>query len=339
MTGPRIAVFGAGLVGQRHVEQAVAQARLGAIVDPSDAAAELAKTLGVPHFAGPAECVGQLELDGVVIATPNHLHADHAVMCLEAGIPVLIEKPVADTMENADRIVAASRKTKVAALVGHHRRHNPIVQCAKDTIAQGALGDIVTVTGQFWLYKPDDYFQSAWRKGPGAGPTLINFVHDIDLLRHFCGEVVEIQAMRSNLQRGQGVEDTAAVLMRFDCGALGTFSISDTVVSPVSWEMTSGENPIYPHHSGACYTIGGTQASLSIPDLRLWQHDGPRSWWNPIHARDLSVVPADAFERQFAHFIDVIHGADPIVTAEDARDSLAVVLKVLEAELQGNDTP
>lgn len=288
---------------------------------------------GVPYFPTPEACLEAVKPDGVVIATPNHLHTVHALLCMNRGIPVLIEKPIADTRENAAAIVQTAAMTGTPVLVGHHRRHNPIVEKAKQVVDAGTLGEIVTAQGQFWLYKPDDYFEAAWRTGPGAGPTMINLIHDIDLLRHFCGDLEEVQAMRSNRRRGFEVEDTAAILMRFRSGTLGTFSLSDTVVAPYSWEMSSGENPIYPHRPGPCYMLGGTEASLSIPDLKLWTHEGTRSWWNPITAEVLTVPAADAFERQFLHFLDVIDGAAPRVSAREGQQSLAAVLDVLQATL------
>ena len=63
---------------------------------------------------------------------------------------------------------------------------------------------------------------------------------------------------------------------------LGTISVSDTVVSPWSWELTSGENPAYPHTGETCYTVGGTLGSLSIPHLDLWRNPAEPSWWEPI---------------------------------------------------------
>ena len=336
---PRIAVIGAGLIGRRHAEQARAQADLCAIADPAEDAAAFAASLDVPHYSDLETCLSASRPDGFVVATPNHLHAEHAIACLEAGIPVLIEKPLSDTLETADKIVDAADRTGVPALVGHHRRHNPIVKQAKAAIEAGLLGEIVAVQGQFWLYKPEEYFDAAWRKRAGAGPILINLIHDIDLLRHFCGEITEITSMRSNRQRGFGVEDTAALICRFDTGALGTFSLSDTVVAPWSWEMTASENPIYPHCPGSCYKIGGTQGSLSVPDLALWTHDGPRSWWNPISAQSLNAAHEDAFALQFTHFLDVIEGAQPLVDAKEGRESLKAVLSVLDAPLLGKDVP
>lgn len=329
---PKIVVCGAGLVGARHVAQAAMQAELAAIVDPSADARELAARYAVPHFSDLGESLGKVKPDGVVIATPNHLHAEQAVQCLEAGIPVLIEKPIAGDAVSAARIVETQERTGVPVLIGHHRRHNPIITRAKAIIESGELGDLVAVTGQFWLYKPEDYFDVTWRTQPGAGPLFINCIHDIDLLRHLCGEITEVQAMRSNRQRAHAVEDTLALTLRFAGGALGTFSVSDTVVAPWSWELTSGENSIYSVTPESCYRIGGTQQSLSLPDLHRWSHVGPRSWWSDMAATPIETPMMDAFVAQFTHFLKVIGGALPLVSAQEGQASLAVVLQALRAD-------
>lgn len=339
MPPPRIAVVGAGLIGRRHAEQAARHGALCAVVDPSEAGADVAAEFGAPHFAALQDCLAAIRPDGAIVATPNDLHRAHAIACMEAGVPVLIEKPIADTLDAADQIVEAIARTGTPALIGHHRRHNPIVKRAKTAIMEGALGDIVVVQGQFWLYKPDDYFDASWRRGAGAGPTLINLIHDIDLLRHLCGEIIDISAMRSNRQRGLDVEDTAALTLRFENDALGAFTLSDSVAAPWSWEMSSAENPIYPHRPGSCYRIGGTKGALSVPDLQLWTHDGPRSWLNPISAKSLKAASTDAFSLQFAHFLDVICGAQPLIDASEGRASLRAVMSVLDAPLFGKAMP
>ncbi len=329
MSALQIAVLGCGLIGKRHIAQARKHGVLCAVADPDPAARDVASKSGVPHYSDPVDLLRAKRPDGVVIATPNHLHADHAVMSLEQGVPCLIEKPIADTLQNADRIVAASARFDVPVLVGHHRRHNQIVAKAKEVIDQGRLGDLVTVSGEFWLYKPDDYFDAEWRKKSGAGPMLINCIHDIDLLRYLCGEISEIQSFLSNNRRGSEVEDSAALVFRFENGAVGSFTLSDTVVAPWSWEMTSGENSIYPNVSQSCYRLGGTRGSLSIPDLTFWSHPGRRSWWEAIDAEDLSEHSADPFERQFLHFCDVIRDKPPLVSPQEGRKSLEVVLRCL----------
>jgi predicted dehydrogenase len=143
-------------------------------------------------------------------------------------------------------------------LVGHHRRYNSMIQKAKTIIDSGRLGRIVAVHGAFWAMKPDDYFDVAWRREKGAGPILINLIHDVDLFRFLCGEIIAVQAMESNAVRGNPVEDTAAILLRFANGAIGSLTVSDSIVAPWSWELTTGENPAYPRQDQFCYLIGGT---------------------------------------------------------------------------------
>lgn len=327
MTGkPGIAVVGAGLIGGKHIDLVGRQAELAAVIDPTPAAEDIAASHGVPWFADLGAYLGDSRPDGVIIATPNQLHVEHGLACVEAGLPMLIEKPIADTAAGAERLVAAAEAASVPILVGHHRRHNPLIEAARQAVESGRLGDIVSVSAQFWLYKPDDYFDVDWRKREGAGPVFINLIHDIDLLRHLCGEVVSVQAIDSRRARGHAVEDTAVILLEFANGALGTVSVSDAIVAPWSWEFASGENPAYPHTRTSCYRIGGDRASLSVPDLTLWQHPGKRSWWEPIEKTTLEYEPGDPLVLQLEHFCDVIrNGAVPLVSGREGLQTLRVV--------------
>ncbi|PWG67525.1 gfo/Idh/MocA family oxidoreductase, partial [Enterobacter mori] len=80
----------------------------------------------------------------------------------------------------------------------HHRRHNPLIAKAHQVIADGKLGRLINVTALWQLQKPDSYFDTPWRREPGAGFLLTNLIHDLDLLRHLCGEVVQVQAFTRN---------------------------------------------------------------------------------------------------------------------------------------------
>ena len=165
----------------------------------------------------------------------------------------------------AARLVEAAEAAGVALLTGHHRRHNPLMRQAKEAIDSGRLGQIVAVHGICWFYKPDDYFDAEWRRKKGAGPVFLNLIHDVDNLRYLCGDVVAVQAQETNALRGNEVEDAAVILLRFASGVLGTVNVSDEIVSPWSWELTSGENPAYTHTAESCYQIGGTRGSLTDP--------------------------------------------------------------------------
>ncbi len=326
---PRIAVVGAGLIGQRHAKliKAGADATLSAIVDPTDAACAFADDIGAPWFASITDMLAADRPDGLIVATPNQLHLDHGLQAVEAGLPALIEKPIADSVAAAEKLVSAAETAGVPLLIGHHRRHNPLIADAKAKIEAGALGKLVAVHGMFWLYKPDDYFDVEWRRKPGAGPVYINLIHDIDLLRHLVGEVASVQAIQSSAARGHEVEDTAAALLTFENGALGTITASDSIVGPWSWEQTAGENPAYPETDQHCYLIGGTKGSLSLPNGEVWGQDEPRSWWRDFQrSGPASPSEADPLVRQIAHFCDVIRGqASPLVSGREGLQTLRVI--------------
>lgn len=323
---PRTAVVGAGLIGRRHAALVKQHGRLAAIVDPSEAARAFAAECGAPWFGDLGACLASAPPDAAIIATPNQLHARNALDCIAAGVPVLVEKPITDTTASAMQVVEASERAGVPVLVGHHRRHNPLIAVAREAIEAGRLGRVTLVNGQFWLYKPDDYYAEVWRRQKGAGPVFINLIHDIDLLRHLCGEIARVEARHSNAARGLEVEDTAAILLEFESGALGTVSVTDSVVAPWSWEFASAENPAYPRTNVHCYMIGGSHGSLSVPDLQLWTQAEPRSWWNPILSEHLHYERGDPLVRQLKHFAEVVEGkAEPLVSARDGMRTLAVV--------------
>ncbi len=336
--GIRLAVQGVGLIGRRHAEHIAAcpQAVLHALVDPSPAAAAVAAEFGVPHYPGFEDMCAAGRPDGVVIATPNQLHVAHGLDCVRAGIAALVEKPIADDIAGATVLVETAERAGVPLLVGHHRRYNPMIQHAKAMLDAGRIGRLVAVHGFFWLMKPDDYFNAPWRRAPGAGPVLLNLIHDIDLLRYLCGEITSVQAMAANAVRGFAVEDTAAILLRFANGALGTVTVSDTVVAPWSWEQTTGENPIYPHTDQACYHLAGTHGALAVPKLDLWRNPVARGWWEAFEVERATVPPADPLQRQIAHFCAVIRGDEtPLVSGREGLRSLRVIAAVQDASRSG----
>jgi predicted dehydrogenase len=332
----RIIVVGAGLIGRKHVDVVSAHAGLVAVVDPDAAARDLAEQHGAGWFETLDACLENVAADGAIIATPNALHWPNGAACLKAGLPVLIEKPLAEAAPEAAKLVDLEQATEVPILVGHHRRHSPIARAAKSTVQTGELGRIVTVNAMFWLHKPTDYFDVAWRTKAGGGPIYINLIHDIDMLQHLCGPIVRVQAKEANTVRGFEVEDTSAVILEFASGALGTVSISDTTSAPWSWELTAGENPAYPKTDQACYTFGGTDASLSVPDMRIWRHDGTPSWWAPIRGETLDLPTSDPIQDQFLHFLDVIeNGTQPLVSAADGLRNIEVLDAIKRAAVSG----
>ncbi|MFS2035332.1 Gfo/Idh/MocA family protein [Polaromonas sp. CT11-55] len=342
MPKTRIAVAGAGYIGQAHlgVVRSSPSCTLSAIVDPAPGAAALAAAAGVPHYASLEELVSKDPPDGIVLATPNQLHVEHAMRCIDAGLPMLLEKPLAPTFAEGERLVQLVERSGAKVLIGHHRAHSPIMAKASEVVGSGQLGRLVSVTGSATFLKPDHYFDDApWRREPGAGPILLNMIHEVHNLRMLCGEIVAVQAMASHAVRGFPVEDTVAISLRFASGALGTFMLSDTAASARSWEQTSQENKAYPSYDDEdCYVISGTNGSLSVPTMRLKTYPRPedRSWWKPFEQGVVGMVRDDPIKRQMEHFGAVIRGqAQPLVSARDGLANLRVTEAIVQAAKSG----
>lgn len=337
--GPaRLAVVGTGFIGRRHIEFLRSNALFDpvAAADPSPEAAHYLAERGIAHYQDFERMLDEVRPEGVVVATPNHLHEVVAVAALERGIPALVEKPIAHTLDSARRIVDASEKTGVAVLVGHHRRHNPLMRTARDFIRSGGIGKVISVAAQHLRRKPDAYYEVAWKREPGGGPVLINAIHDIDCLRFLVGEIDSLVAMTGNAARGFAVEDAVSVTFRFDGGALGTLTLSDAVQAPWAWELTTGEEPEYQRQFADCYLICGTEGALAVPTLTHWRNENGGGRADPFICKRLFYVPSDPWVEELKHFVDVIRGRAPsLVTAEDGLSTLASTLALLRSAEEG----
>lgn len=287
----RIVLLGAGLIGARHarVVGASPRAALAAIVDPSPDAATLASALGVPRRADLAAALARDRPDAAIVATPNATHASLAVACLAAGLPCLVEKPLAPDPTGARAIVEAAERHARPVLVGHHRRHHAVIRRAVEAVAGGTLGRPVAAQVTWCLRKPESYFAAGrWREGAGGGPVWVNLIHEIDLLQALLGPIVEVSALLGAPGRARAVEDTGAIAMRHASGALATALLSDAAPSPWHFEGASGENPTIaatraPGREADGLRVFGTRASLAIPSLALHAHaDAEGGWGDPL---------------------------------------------------------
>jgi predicted dehydrogenase len=164
---------------------------LVALADPSDLAqANFRRYVGDDsHTVHHIEALIDLRPDAIFILSPDHLHEQHAVMALEAGIPIYLEKPMAITTEGCDHILATAARTGTKLYVGHNMRHFPIVRKMKELIDGGAIGEVKTAWCRHFIsYGGEAYFQDwhADRKNT-TGLLLQKGAHDIDVLHWLCG--------------------------------------------------------------------------------------------------------------------------------------------------------
>jgi len=335
----RVAVLGAGMIGRRHIGTILQRpdlAELVGVVDPVQPA-DAFPDVHAPFFPDVQSMFGQCRPEAVVIASPNNLHRPQALQCCERGVHFLVEKPVTSTWDDAVAMVQAVRRSGVHTLVGHHRRYLAPVQAARKRIADGAIGDIVAASVVWATKKPDAYFDSAWRKSAGGGPLLINAIHEVDMLRHLCGEVVLVKGVKSHARRHFEVEDTAAALLVFESGCVATLVCTDAGLSPWTMEQGSQENDLFGFTHESSYRLIGSRGSLELPVLRQWNARvaGEEAWDWPLVGSYLGGDRWDAYEAQLAHFQRVIRLGDaPMVSVEDGARTLAATLAIAQASDQ-----
>ena len=337
----RLALFGAGGIGVRHLELAgqEPECEIVAVADPLDAAAAVAERCRARFYRDYRELLARESLDGAIVATPNDRHAEVGIACAERRLPVLMEKPITDTLASGRALLDAVAAYGVPLAVGHHRRFDPAIGIARDAIEGGCIGQLAAVECLWAMRKHDAYYDADWRRyRPGGGLTLINLIHDVDLLRHLCGDVVRVYAEGGSRLRGHEVEDTVAVIMRFAGGAVGTLLASDAAPSPWGWELGTGENPLIPPTGRNCYRFLGTEGALALPRLELWRHDDGTqgSWHHAIRARTLTAGRRAALKDQLRHFCGVVRGDhEPRVSGEDGLRTLRTTLAIIEAIDEG----
>jgi predicted dehydrogenase len=337
-----IAVVGAGLIGIAHIQRITEspESQLCAIVDPASNAQAVARKYDVPVYDSLEKLFESQTPDGIILATPNQFHVTQTLKCLEQKIPVLVEKPVAQSIEEGKLLLEKVKQTGAKVLVGHHRAYSSIIENALEILQEGVIGKPVTVMGSALFLKPDSYFiDGVWRTKKGGGPILLNLIHEIGNLRSLLGEIVSVQAITSNAIRNYEVEDTCAITLRFLSGTIGTFILSDTASSAKSWEQTSKENKSYPNYEDEdCYHIAGTEGSLSIPTMRIkhYPNHNNRSWWTPFECTTKASKNTDPLESQLRHFCALIRNEEePRVSVKDGLQNLMVIDAIVKASESG----
>ncbi|KAF7342094.1 Glucose-fructose oxidoreductase, bacterial [Mycena venus] len=322
----KVVIIGFGLIGPRHAQAVVSNpsTTLIALVDPSPTSLSAATTFHVPLFPTISALLSSTTIakpDAAIVCTPNHTHVPLAKELLSAGIHVLLEKPISDTLDAGYDLLQHAQlpeNAHLVLLIGHHRRFNPYVRKTHEIVSSGALGRIIALNGLWTLLKPPTYFAppNEWRRAAGVIP--INLVHDVDVLHLLFGPI-----------------EGAALTLRFASGVVGTFLICDATPSPHNLEMGTGENPTIPKvQAGAdFYRIFGSKASLSVPDMTRYSYEGRKedeaSWTGELVREEGFGGPVETerapFDLQVQHFVDVIRGrVEPSCSATEGLRALVV---------------
>jgi len=216
----RFGLAGTGIHGGRYVAHLlageVAGASLGAI-SRADAQEGSLFALGhnVTFVADPRELATFPGLDAVIACLPPDLHAEVAIACLEAGRPVLVEKPMAASPEEARRIAEAAARTGTPLMVGHTLRFDPLIVALRNACRTIGPIRMIAINQRF------EPTSRSWIDTPGRGGAILNTgVHAFDLLRYLSGaEIVSIQAAAARVVTSQ-TEDEFAALVRLEPGGI-----------------------------------------------------------------------------------------------------------------------
>lgn len=332
-----VAVLGGGRPGLAEAARVAAcpGLRLSAVIDPADDARERAAALGLPVAADVDEAPP--ETRAAVIATRAPGHGALVEACAARGWPVLIARPLADSLRDGRRVVAAAEAGGVPLMVGHHRRLDPRVIAARTALADGVLGRPVAVQSLWALRRAVPDPRVLWRVGSGGGAVLEMLAHEVDLLRHVMGDIAEVAAFVSHALRRGASEDTAAITLRFASGALGTALFTDAAVAPWGWDATPGGAAATPTGASTLRLLGDAGA-LSLPDMTLWRLGAATLAEDASSPSPLSL-PApetDTEAAQMTRFARVARAeAAPPCDGRDGLASLAAALAVIESARSG----
>ena len=321
-----IAVVGIGVMGLKHIDaiQKIQNVNLTAVVDQKKN--KLIQKINANFYYSIEEMFKFEKIEGVILSTPNTSHLKDSLKIIKHKCHILIEKPITLNSKDCDKLINESKKNKVEILVGHHRRHNPLIKKAKELLDKNLIGQVRTVHIHCQMFKPDKYFKEAsWKKNDGAGPIFVNLIHDLDLMNYFFGMVKTVFANICTSKRGFNNEDVSGGILEFKSGIMVTFLCSDSILSPWSWELTARENEVYPNTEETCYFIGGTKGSLSLPNLKIWHHKNGH-WMTPISSTKYPFKISDPLVNQIEHFSNVIQKKEkPIITASIANETIKVI--------------
>ena len=233
----RFSILGTGMVADYHKAAIENNSDNGARLvsvshyDPSLFEAKAAK-FGVPCVSFDS-ILNDKDVDIVCICTPSGQHAEQTLACLEAGKHVLVEKPMALSVNDAKAMIDCAQKKGLHLAVALQRRADPLFKTIKKAITNGDFGTLTMASIVMPYYRDQAYYdQAAWRGTwslDGGGVLMNQGIHIIDLLLWFMGDPIEIHAFTDTLYRNIEVEDIATALFRFQHGALATVTATTTV--------------------------------------------------------------------------------------------------------------
>ena len=329
----KFALVGCGRIAKRHSEllgnQQIANAGLAAVCDVVEAKARaIGEQFGVPWFTDMHAMAREVEIDAFVVLTESGNHARNVIDLAPYGKHIVVEKPMALTLDDADRMIAACDKAGVKLFVVKQNRFNVPVVKLREALEAGRFGKLVMGTVRVRWCRPQAYYdQDAWR-GTWAfdGGVLTNQAsHHVDLLEWMMGDVVSVSAMSATRLVDIEAEDTAAVILTFANGALGII------------EATGGTRPKDLEGSISILGEGGTVVigGFAVNKLETWNFvEADADDGEVIEKYSVNPPSVYGFGHQayYEHVVDVIRNGGPqLVDGIQGRRSLELISAIYES--------
>ncbi len=347
----RTASVGCGKVARLHVAAltALPQAQLVAVCD-TDAArsAEMAASCGVPGFTDIRRMIDEAKVEAVIICTPHPVHAEPAVIAAGAGVHVLVEKPLAATLPDCDRMLEAASRHRVKLAVVSQRRFFEPVARMKNAIDAGKIGRPILGSVVMLSWRNEQYYQSDPWRGKWAtegGGVLINQApHHLDILQWLMGPVEEVSGYAENLNHPYiEVEDTAIGAIRFRSGALGSVLVSLSqkpgIYTKIHIHGSNGASVGAQTDTGATF-IAGVSEAVAPPFNDLWTIPGEEAFLAELHALDgaryRQIDPGWHYHMlQDCDFLDaILEDREPLVSGAEGRKVVEIIAAIYRAQEQ-----
>jgi predicted dehydrogenase len=314
-----IAFVGAGGIARRHAEAILAleDAYIRAVVDTiPEKAAELAARCGARAYGALGDCLTEVDL--VYVLTPPTTHRDLVIQATEAGKHVVVEKPIATEVADAEAMVQAARDAGVKLMVAFSMRFREGFRRLREIVSSGTLGQPI----HFWSQRLGVGVGPGpnWRTTPGllCGMSIESLSHDIDLLRWIAGEVVDVRA---------NVFASRPGLPQFDDNANVVLSLANggTATIHASWSS---------HLNMNARGVIGTQGTAMVAGSGLWDLDHLHVKTNAIAYERIEVIndrlDIRSYREESRHFIDcAISDCQPAITGTDGLAALRISRAIL----------
>ncbi len=331
-----IAILGCGKVAHLHAQaiQNLPNANLAAVWSRTKKnAVGFAMQYETKAFENIAQMVDSAQIDLVIVCTPHPFHRQPAVEAASAGAHILVEKPLASTLEDADAIIDACKNSGVKLGVVSQRRWYAPVMRVKKAIEAGKIGKPVFGTVNMLGWRDKNYYDAdAWRgtwKMEGGGVLVNQAPHQLDLLLWYMGEIDEVYGLWKNLNHPYiEVEDTAVAIIKFKNGGIGNIIVSNSQKPGIYGKVhVHGENgaSVGVQTDGGAMFVAGMSTVLEPPVNDLWTVPGEEKklakWVKKDSEFFKSIDPTVFYmERQIEDFLDALENdREPLVTGYDGR--------------------